>query len=53
MQILECLEGEQLVLNKDIVVSVTEIADGAIRLKIELPEGVWACVEDAHEAVTP
>ncbi len=49
--ILECGEGERLVINEDIVLSVVEVTDDEVCLKIELPEGTRVWVEGAYDNV--
>lgn len=49
MRILECCEGERLVINDDIILSIVEVTDDEVCLRIEHPEHARVCVEDAHD----
>jgi len=48
MKTLDCGEGERLVINEDIILSIVEITDDEVYLESAVPEGIKVCVEDVH-----
>lgn len=46
MKTLECGEGEQLVINENIVLTIVEVTDDEVCFKIESPHGTRVCVQE-------
>ena len=49
MEILECGEGDVVLIDEDIILCVVEITDEKVCVKIEIPEEVGVGVEEAHD----
>jgi len=48
MKIFDCVEGERLIIDNQIILTVVEVTSDEVCLKIDLPEGTEMCVEDVH-----
>ncbi len=51
MRMLDCGEGDEVVIDGKIVITVAEITDDEVCLKIELPEGARVAAREDADTV--